>query len=107
MANLDNLGLVETPYDASEFITDDDSQVELLNVALGSGNAAFIAHSLGVIAKARGMSEIARVAGVSRQSLYTGLDEDGNPTLSTVMAVMKALHLRLGLRADTEENQDA
>jgi probable addiction module antidote protein len=68
-----------TPYDPSEFLATGAEQAELLDDALRSGNGAYVAHALGIVAKARGMSEIARKTGVKRQSLYSALDEGGNP----------------------------
>lgn len=84
-----------TPYDASEFLGGSGAQAELLNDALASGNHAYVAHALGVIAKAIGMSEIARRTGIKRQSLYAALDEDGNPTLGTFFSVLQALGIVL------------
>lgn len=84
-----------TPYDASEFLDSSEAQAELLNDALASGNPAYVAHALGVIAKAIGMSEIARRTGIKRQSLYAALDEEGNPTLETFFSVLQALGIVL------------
>jgi probable addiction module antidote protein len=56
---------------------------------------AFIASALGTIARARGMAELAKQTGLTREGLYTSLSKDGNPSLGTVMKVMKALGLRL------------
>ena len=78
-------------YDASEFLGSAEAQAELLNDALASGDRAYVAHALGVIAKAVGMTEIARRTGIKRQSLYAALDEGGNPTLDTFFSVLQAL----------------
>jgi probable addiction module antidote protein len=83
------------PYDASEFLGSSEAQAELLNDALVSGNPAYVAHALGVIAKAIGMSELARRTGIKRQSLYAALDEEGNPTLETFFSVLQALGIVL------------
>jgi len=56
---------------------------------------AFVADALGVIARARGMTEVAREAGVSRESLYRALSADGNPEFATVLRVLQTLGLRL------------
>jgi probable addiction module antidote protein len=84
-----------TPYDASEFLGSSEAQAELLNDALASGNPGYVAHALGVIAKAVGMSELARRTGIKRQSLYAALDEEGNPTLETFFSVLQALGIVL------------
>lgn len=57
----------------------------------------FIAHALGVVARARGMSKLAKQAGVTRASLYHSLSEHGNPELGTVMKVMNAFGLKLSV----------
>jgi probable addiction module antidote protein len=61
---------------------------------------ALVAAALGDIARARGMSEVARETGLGRESLYKALSSEGNPELSTVLKVMKALGLRLHAVAD-------
>ncbi|MBB4023245.1 putative addiction module antidote protein [Confluentimicrobium naphthalenivorans] len=63
--------------------------------AMETGDAGYIAHALGVIARAHGMSQIAKEAGLSQEALYKALSPDGNPTLSTLLGVMKALHIKL------------
>ena len=57
-------------FDAAHYLTSPEAQAELLNDALGSGNAACVAHAFGVVARARGMTEVAREAGVTREALY-------------------------------------
>jgi probable addiction module antidote protein len=84
-----------TPYDASEFLGSSEAQAELLNDALASGNPAYVAHALGIVAKAIGMTELARRTGIKRQSLYAALDEEGNPTLETFFSVLQALGIVL------------
>jgi probable addiction module antidote protein len=90
-----------TPFDASEYLDDPGMQAELLSEALASGKARVIAHALGMIARARGMTDIARATGLSRGSLYAALNEEGNPSLDTVMKVIGALQLEL--QADAKD----
>jgi probable addiction module antidote protein len=93
---------VETiAFDAAEFLDDEASQAELLADAFESGNAAYIANALGVVARARGMSSIARDAGVTREALYKALSETGDPKLSTLLGVMKALGIKLSANVAT------
>jgi probable addiction module antidote protein len=66
-----------------------------LEAALEDGDPAVVAAALGDIARAKGMSAIARDAGVGRESLYKALSADGNPELATVLRVLRALGLRL------------
>lgn len=82
-------------FDAAEYLDDAESQAELLSDAFESGNAAYIAHALGVVARARGMTSVAIDAGVTREALYKALSEKGDPKLSTLLGVAKALGLKL------------
>jgi probable addiction module antidote protein len=59
--------------------------------ALETGDAAYIAKALGVVARAKGMAEISEQTGLSREQLYRSFSEKGNPTLKTMLAVMRAL----------------
>lgn len=70
--------------------TDDDIAVFMAD-AFETGDAAYIAKALGIVARARGMTEIARETGLSREQLYRSFSERGNPTLKTTLAVMRAL----------------
>jgi probable addiction module antidote protein len=82
-------------FDPAEYLDNDEALAEYLTEALETGDAAFIANALGVAARARGMSQIARDAGLSRESLYKALQAEGNPELKTVLRVIKALRLQL------------
>ena len=87
---------VETvPFDAAEFFSDIESQEKLISDALESGNAGYIAAALGTVARARGMAKVARQAGVTRSSLYKALSPEGDPQLTTLLGVMKALGVKL------------
>jgi len=83
------------PFDPAEYLDDSESIAAYMSDALESEDPAFVADALGVVARARGMSEIAREAGVSRESLYRSLSTDGNPEFATVLRVIRALGLRL------------
>jgi probable addiction module antidote protein len=87
--------LKTTRFDIADELEDEDAIALYLGDALETNDPAYFAHALGKVAKARGMSEIARETGLSRGSLYAALGADGNPTLSTLMQVMKALGVRL------------
>jgi probable addiction module antidote protein len=84
-----------TPFDSSEYLDDAESQAELLNDALESGKASYIANALGIIARARGMTDLQRLTGLDRSTLYAALREEGNPTLDTMMRVLKAMKIEL------------
>lgn len=80
-----------TTYDPAEDLTNDEAIAIFMAEAFETGDSAYIAHALGVVARARGMSEIARESGLSREQLYRSFSERGNPTLKTTLAVMRAL----------------
>ena len=61
--------------------------------AFETGNSGYIAEALGVVARAKGMSQIANETGLSREQLYRSFSEKGNPTLKTTLVVMQALGL--------------
>lgn len=82
-------------FDAARYLTTAAAQAELLNDALATGDAAYVAQALGVIARARGMTAVAREAGVTREALYRSLSEDGDPRLTTLLGVMEALGMTL------------
>jgi len=82
-------------FDAAEYLTDPQDQAERLDEAFASGDARFTAHALGMIARACGMTELATATGLKRQALYRALSANGNPTLETLLKVMKALGLDL------------
>lgn len=88
-----------TSYDPADALVDDDEVAVFMADALETGDAAYIAKALGVIARAKGMSQIAEQTGLSREQLYRSFSEKGNPTLKTTLAVMKALGLGLTLRS--------
>ena len=67
------MALKTTPFDAAEYFDDAESQAELLADAFETGDATYIAHALGVIARARGMTAVAKDAGVTREALYKAL----------------------------------
>lgn len=92
-------------WDASEHLDGEEMIFAYVNAAMEEGDPALLAAALGDIARARGMTEIARKAGMSRESLYRALSSEGNPELATVMKVMKALGLRMSVTsADAERN---
>ncbi len=83
------------PFDAAHYFSEAEAQAELLNDALASGNAAYAAQALGVIARARGMMAVAREAGLTREALHKCLSEEGDPRLTTHLGVMAALGVML------------
>jgi probable addiction module antidote protein len=87
------------PFDAAPFIDTPEAEAILLTDAVESGDAAYLAHALGIVVRARGISRIAREAGISRPTVYKVLGGGGDPKLSTLFALLKALNLRLTVEA--------
>lgn len=83
------------PYDAAEFLETDEDIVAYLNAALDDGDPALVPAALGDIARTRGMTQLARETGVTRDGLYKALSPTGNPSFATVQKVVKALGYKL------------
>ena len=90
-----------TLCEAVERKGDAKSQEILIKAAFESGNPQYIAHALGVLARVRGMTQLARDTGISREALYRTLSKKGNPSLSTLISVLSALDLKIGVETPT------
>ena len=88
-----------TRFDSAEYLDSDEAISAYLEEALETDDPAFITQALGTVARARGMSQIAKETGLSRESLYKALSAEGNPEFSTVIRVMQALGLRFSVTA--------
>ena len=84
-------------WDSAEHLQTEEGVAAYFDAVLeeAGDDPAFIAHALGVIARARGMSQLARDTGLGRESLYKALSGDANPSLGTILKVVKALGLKL------------
>ena len=87
-----------TRFDAADYLDSEERHVAHITAALETGDADFVRDALGIVARARGMGEIAKNAGLNRESLYKALGETGNPEFSTVMRIVRALGLTLSAR---------
>jgi len=87
-------------WDAAEHLKSDEEMAAYLEAALEDGDPALVAAALGDIARAKGMTEIAREAGLGRESLYKALSPGGNPEFATILKVVRALGLRLHATAE-------
>jgi probable addiction module antidote protein len=88
-----------TRFDSAEYLDSDEAINAYLEEALETDDPAFITQALGTVARAHGMSQIAKETGLSRESLYKALSAEGNPEFSTVIRVMQALGLRFSVTA--------
>ena len=82
-------------YDVADYLDSGERIAAYLELALEDDDPKSLATALGNIARAKGMTQLARTAGVTREALYRALAADGNPTLATLAAVLDALGLRL------------
>jgi probable addiction module antidote protein len=83
------------PWDSAAYLKTDEDIAYYLEAVFEDGDPALISHALGVIARAKGMSRVAKAAGLGRESLYKALSPEGNPEFTTVLKVMRALGLKL------------
>jgi probable addiction module antidote protein len=83
------------PWDPAEHLETDEDMAAYLEAALEDGDPNLVAAALGDIARAKGMTQIARETGLGRESLYKALSPEGNPEFATVLKVVRALGLRL------------
>ncbi|MFO0217754.1 MAG: addiction module antidote protein [Burkholderiales bacterium] len=86
-------------FDAAEYLDSEEAVAEYLTAMIEEGDPAMLAAALGDIARARGMSEIAKASGLTREALYKALRPNAQPRFDTVSRVCAALGVRLGAQA--------
>jgi probable addiction module antidote protein len=91
-----------TRLDPAEGLTSDEAVAGFMAEAFASEDAGSIAHALGVMARAKGMTQIAKDTGLLREQLDRSFSAEGNPTLKTTLAVMKALRIELTARVPVQ-----
>lgn len=84
-----------TNYDPAADLNSDDAIVIFMAEAFETNDAGYVAHALGVVARAKGMAKIAVQTGLSREQLYRSFSENGNPKLKATLTVTKALGIDL------------
>ncbi len=90
-----------TAYDPAEDLGSDEAIALFMAEALETNDVGYISHALGVVARAKGMTQIASETGLSREQLYRSFSKRGNPTLKTTLAVMNALGVQLTVKDST------
>jgi probable addiction module antidote protein len=85
------------PFDVAEYLETDEDIWEFLAEVLATGTTSDFIHALNTAARAKGMTEVARQAGVTRASLYKSLSEGGNPRFETISKIVEALGGRLSV----------
>jgi len=91
------------PFDSADYIDSPEAVAAYLEAALEDGDAQIIASTLGDIARSKGMAIIAERTGLAREALYKSLSADGNPRLTTLLGVLKAMGLRLSVTTDAHQ----
>ena len=86
------------PFDPADHLQSEEDILYFLEAAMEGNDPAHIARALGVVARSKGMTEIARKTGLGRQALYAALSENGNPTLETLTSVLGALGFELSVQ---------
>jgi probable addiction module antidote protein len=84
-----------TAYDVADYLTSGDSVAAYIELAMQEGDPIAIATALGNVARARGMTKLAKDTGLTREALYRALAPEGNPTLASFAAVLDAMGLRM------------
>jgi probable addiction module antidote protein len=87
------------PWDAAEILQSPADIAAYLDTYLEDGSSEEMRRALNIVARSHGMSALARETGISREALYKALGSDGNPTLDTLLRIMRALGLRLSVAA--------
>ena len=93
------MALETSPWDSAELLKGTADIAAYIEAAFEAGDPAVITHALGVVARAKGMSQVARESGLSREALYKALTPDGDPKLSSFLSVMRALGMKVTARA--------
>ena len=93
------MAVVTKLFDVSESLLTDERIYAYLTEAFETNDAAFIASAIGDVVRSRNISAMAKDTGLSRETLYSALSDNGNPTLTTMISIMKALGLKLNVQA--------
>lgn len=88
-----------TAWDVTEYLDSDERIAGYLDAAFEDGDPVLIKAAIADVARAKGMSSVAKEAGISRAGLYKALGETGNPTLEALLGILKAMGVRLAVAA--------
>jgi probable addiction module antidote protein len=92
------MALETTKWDAAELLDSPEMIAAYIDAALDDGDPALIAAALGDVARAKGMSKIAKETGITREGLYKALSVEGDPRLTTFLGVIKSLGLHISVK---------
>ena len=93
------MALETAPWDSAELLDTPEAVAAYIEAAFEENDPASITYALGVVARAKGMSQVARDVGVTREALYKALTSTGDPKLSTFLGVLKALGMKVTAKA--------
>ena len=93
------MALETSPWDSAELLDTPERIAAYIEAAFEEDDPEFITHTLGIVARAKGMSQVARDVGVTREALYKALTSTGDPKLSTFLGVLKALGMKVTAKA--------
>lgn len=89
------MAIETSDYDVADYLTSEERIVAYLELAFEEGDPRTIAAALGNVARAKGMTQLAKETGITREALYRALGAEGNPTLATFTSVLDALGLKM------------
>ena len=95
------------PYDSARYLNSEEAIEEYLTATCEDGTPAEIAHALGVIARARGISDLARQTGLTGRELERAVSGDGDPAFATIARIAKALGFRLKFEPAVKDERSA
>jgi probable addiction module antidote protein len=102
------MALKTSPFDPAEYLEDEKDYEfylqESFNIAREDKDPSFLYHALGTVARAKGMTELARSSGLSRESLYKSLCAEGNPEFATILRVLEALGFKMSIEKKDAES---
>ena len=97
------INLADLPeFDMAEHLDSDQAIAEYLTIVLEENDPAEFAHALGTIARARGMTEVARASGLTREALYKALRPSSHPRFDTIMKVVQAMGLQISVQPTSQ-----
>lgn len=89
-------------WDVTQFLDSEDRIALFLEAVFEDGDPALIQAAIGDVARARGMTDLAKSTGLAREALYRSLSETGNPEFATIMKVIKAMNMKITVKADDQ-----
>lgn len=104
-ASKDDLEVI--PFDISEHLDDEDMIAGYLSLCLEDENPNVFLNALGDVAKARGMTDLARATGLSRESLYKSFSDGRKPQFETIQKIARAYGMKIRLEPDREDEAPA